>query len=68
MRHRRGNLSGRSVSRVASAEQLRRELAGADRLGPAGQAHVEVLGDLDLELAAVELDRDRARRRRAGRR
>ena len=38
-----------SASSSASAcEQLRRELAGADRLGPAGQAHREILADLDL--------------------
>ena len=67
--HGRGNL----LTQLGQCrDELRRELAGADRLGPAGQAHVQVLGDLDLELAAVELDRDRAlgtpRRKRSPRR
>ena len=44
------------------------ELARVDaRRGP-DQRHVELVGDLDRELAAVELDRDRARARRRGRR
>src|SRR5215218_1811853 len=42
--------------------QLGRELARADRLGPAAEPHVELLGDLDLELAAVEHDHQRAGR------
>src|SRR3954447_8972460 len=41
-------------------DQLRRELAGVDRLRPAIQPHRQVLADLYLELATVELDDDRA--------
>src|SRR5688500_16729057 len=40
--------------------QLRRKLAAEDRLGPAVEPNREVLGDRDLELAAFELDDDRA--------
>src|SRR3954454_7255190 len=29
-------------------QQLRRELAGEDRLGPAVQANIQIFGDLDL--------------------
>src|SRR4051812_17830950 len=37
-------------------EQLRRELAGEDGLGPAVQLHRKILADLDLQLAPFELD------------
>ena len=46
--------------RSSSARPTRRELAGVDGRGRAGQGHVEVAADLDGQLAAVELDRDRA--------
>ena len=48
--------------------EARNELAREDRLGGADQAQVELVADLDLELAAVEHDRDRARRAARGRR
>ena len=40
---------------VSVWEELRSDLAAEDRHGPARQVDVEVLADLDLELAAVEL-------------
>src|SRR6185503_9841047 len=43
-------------------DQLRRELALEDRLRPTGEGHFELGRDLDLELAAVELDGERAAR------
>src|SRR5215213_10562442 len=39
-------------------EQLRRELAGEDGLGPAIQLHRKILTDLDLQLAPFELDEE----------
>ena len=44
--------------------ELVRELAAEDGLGPPGERHVEIGADLDLELAAVQLDGHRAARLR----
>src|SRR3954471_23014797 len=40
--------------------QLRRQLAGKDRLRPAIELHVQILGDRDLQFTAFELDDQRA--------
>src|SRR5436853_2773799 len=50
-----------AVQRGERLDQLRRELAGEDGLGPAVEPNREILGDLDLQLAPFELDHERAR-------
>src|SRR4051794_24116469 len=60
-------LSGSSAARpraAAGSERIAVTLVGGPfarehRLGPAGEVDVEVLADVDDELAAVEVDRDR---------
>src|SRR6476620_6218303 len=52
----------RSAEVFERPQQLRRELSSEERLGPARQQHRQVVPDLDLELASVELDSETARR------
>src|SRR6476659_2719767 len=51
-----------AIELAERGDQLRGELSGADRLGPAAKAPAELGGDLDLQLASVEANRDRALR------
>ena len=56
-----------SARRPRSSAALDAQLAAEDGHGPAGQVDVQRLVDVDLELAAVELARSPASRRRAAR-
>src|SRR6478609_1687648 len=53
-----GIRSSRLLGLMELLDEVLGELASEDRDGPAGQVHVQVLGDLDLQLTAVEHDGD----------
>src|SRR5215210_9122396 len=50
----------RSLGRMQLLHELVAHCAAEHGHGPSGQAHAEVVTDLDLEVAAVEVDRDSA--------
>ena len=62
---RRSSRAARLHASLRASRKLAAELARVHGHRPAGQVHVQVLAHLDLELAAVEVDGDRAVERRA---
>src|SRR5881275_346925 len=52
--------SRRLLGLIQLLHEFLAERAGVDAPGPAGQLHAEVVADLDLEVASVEVDGHRA--------